>query len=95
MIKYFSSEKQDTEGEDCWHLNDGEQLLVGFHNTVGLLMDSPLSSTLLVFLFDDGYQGCGHQKHHSPKEQEVCSKRTKQCRNTLHATESVQTLCSC
>ncbi len=73
MVKYFSSEKQDAKGEDCGHLDDGEQQLVGFHDALRLLLDSPPS--FAVLLFNDGHQRRGHQEHHSPKKQEVCSRR--------------------
>lgn len=76
MVKYFSSEKQGTKGEDCGHLDDGEQQLVGFHYALCLLGDSPLSSAVLIFPFNDGYQRRGNQERHSPEEQEVCSRRT-------------------
>lgn len=68
MVKYFSSEKQDTKGEDCGHLDDGKQQLIGFHDALRLLMDSPLSFAVLIFAFYDGYQRRGNQEHHSPKE---------------------------
>lgn len=76
-MKYFSSEEQGTKGEDCGHLDDGEQQLVGFHDALCLLLlDSPFSSAVVIFPFHDGHQRCGNQEHHSPKEQEVCSRST-------------------
>ena len=76
-VKYFSSEEQGTKGEDCGHLDDGEQQLVGFHDALCLLLlDSPISSAVIVFPFHDGHQRGRNQEHHSPKEQEVCSRNT-------------------
>lgn len=80
MAKYFSSEKQETKGEDCGHLDDGEQQPVGCHNTLRLLLNSPLSSNMLIFPFNDGHQRRGNQEHHSPEEQEVFGRRTEHIR---------------
>lgn len=76
MFKYFSSEKQGTKGEDCGHLDDREQQLVGFHDAFSFLQDSLLPFPMFIFPFKDGNQSGGNHEHHSPKEQEICSSRT-------------------
>lgn len=55
VVGYFSSEKQGTKSEDCGHLDDGQQQLVGFHNALRLLLDSPPSSAGQIFPFKDSY----------------------------------------
>lgn len=76
MLAYLGCEEESTEGEDCGHLDDGEQQLVGFHDALRLLVDPPPPAAVLVFPFNDGHQRRGDQEHHPPKEEEVCSRRT-------------------
>lgn len=70
---YFSREKQDAESEDCGQLDDGKQQLVGLHHALRLLADSSDAPAVPGFPFQDGHQGGGDQKHHSPEEEEVWS----------------------
>lgn len=81
MVSYFRSKEQDTESEDCGHLDDREQQTVGFHDTLRLLLDSPLPFAVLILPFKDGYQRRGNQEHQSPKKQEVCSRRKERIGN--------------
>lgn len=74
-LMYFGSEKQDAEGEDSGHLDDGEEQLVGFHDALRLFWSPAPPSLVSVFPFHDGHQRRGDQEHHSPEEQEVCSSR--------------------
>lgn len=55
MDEYFSSEEQGTKGEDCGHLDDRAQQLVGFQYTLCLILDPPLSFAMLIFPFKNSY----------------------------------------
>jgi len=85
--KYFCREKQGTKCEDCGHLDDREQQLVGFRDALCLFGSSPLPFSVFVFPFKDGYHSGGDQEHYSPKEQEICS-RGATARQTSYTTAS-------
>lgn len=59
-VMYFSCEEQGTKSEDCWHLDDGEQELVGFRDTLSLDRDVAPASAVIVLPFKDGHQGSGN-----------------------------------